>query len=278
MNPYPRLTAVLANEQAQRVLAVLCSGELRCSRKLESELSRLEELELARRHLTGWSPTWLGHGLNNWQRQLDCSLWRDPDGFMPEPSADENGEEVGPLCERFRETYFRPGYCWCRRPRHEHPGQLVEIALSWLRFHTRSLKVERLQHPGTSRSLRELCGALGPMEYAVLRVLHSPSVALQLGELALKIYPIGGYFQLKEAVDNLLELELLVLVENNLRSSWEGRRVACWLSEPRSWTTDEPRPNENGIDPLAQPCELFRPLTRRRPVSCWCGWEFAAHT
>ncbi|MBS2034590.1 hypothetical protein JST97_06370 [bacterium] len=217
---------VLANH-LQLALEHLCQqGD---SSHLEMELHQLEQLGLVRQHLMGWSPTWLGHAVNNWHRQLELAMNLDPEAPIPEPTEAENGEQRVPGCDRYRETYFRPGSCWCLKRRWEHADQAVEIAEEWLSHHNQTRRAECLQLPPlTPRPLSQLRAQIGPLEAAVLQALTSPK---GLGELSLQLLPLCHYFQLKTAVDRLLELELLLIADNLLQTTWEGRRLASWMGQ-----------------------------------------------
>ncbi|MFN8611906.1 MAG: hypothetical protein U0931_30455 [Vulcanimicrobiota bacterium] len=274
MNPYSALPLQVLQGRTREALRQLClQGELGCTSAYQTELSTLEELGLARGHLLGWTPTWLGHGLNNWHHQQELARLRDPEAPAPEPNSNENGHHPVGDCGRFRETYFRPGFCWCCRPRQEHRDQLAEIALAWLHHHKQQARREKLQSPAAAaRPLGPLCAQLSATEGAVVQLLRESR--LGLGELALRLAPLWHYFQIKAAVDRLLELELLLDDGDQLVSSWEGRRVASWLGQPDASGRAQPGFDENGVDPTARACAGFRPVNGSR---CWCGWSRKDH-
>lgn len=77
----------------------------------------------------GWKPTWHGIGVSNWRLQL---LFGER-GVVAEPRDSENGQHLGPDCDIYRPALFSPGYCWCCRPRHQHPSEFVKAAEQLLR-------------------------------------------------------------------------------------------------------------------------------------------------
>lgn len=223
MNPYTGFVESVLSGQCWLALAQLCQRGEMDRRALVQELEQLERLGLACQHLLGWRPTWLGYGVHNWRLQQEMALCLDPSAVVPEPKQQENGEELGPVCMEFRETYFRPGFCWCRRRRSQHPDQIVEIANQFLQDHNQRLRREMLQRPQPARRPPP---PLGPLEVAVLQAVKDANGStLSLGELSLKLSPLFGFFALKAAVDRLLELELLVSSELGLDTTWEGRRL-----------------------------------------------------
>ena len=277
MNPYAGLLELLPESRLHLALSSLCLEEAgQCASYLEREFDRLEEMGLARRHLMGWVPTWLGYGVFNWSRQLEAACWRDRDVPVPEPRAQENGEQPGPECNLYREMYFKPGICWCLRRAGEHPSYLPEIAMSMLRHHNQELREKALLQAGQGRPLPQLACQINACEQAVLLLLADHWEGQSLGELALKLGLVITYFELKEAVDRLLDLELVL--GDPLRASWEGRGVATWLRELRLATGQptQPEPGENGCQPTAQPCSRFRSLVHDSS-KCWCGWPRKSH-
>ncbi len=231
MNPYAGILELLPDTKLHLALSSLCQDEAReqRARNLEREFDRLEQLGLVRRHLMGWLPTWLGYGVFNWHRQLEAASWMDRDDPVPEPRAEENGHDLGPSCDHFREMYFRPGTCWCLRRAGQHPSYLPEIAMAMLRHHNQEVREQRLLEAGQGRALAPLAEQLTVSEQAVLLLLAEHPEGLSLGDLALRLGPLIPYFGLKEAADRLVELELAV--GDPLRASWEGRGVAGWLRE-----------------------------------------------
>lgn len=277
MNPYAGLLELLPDARLHLALSRLCLEEASCSRacNLERELDRLEEMGLVRRHLMGWVPTWLGYGLFNWNRQLEAASWRDRDVPVPEPRAQENGHQPGPACNLYREMYFLPGICWCLRRAAEHPGHLPEIAMAMLRHHNQELREKVLLQSGQGRPLPQLAGQLNACEQAVLLLLADQQDGQSLGQLALQLGLVVPYFELKEASDHLLELELVL--GDPLRASWEGRGVANWLRQLRLGSRPaNPEPGENGCEPTARPCSRFRSLLHD-VKKCWCGWPRKSH-
>ena len=67
-----------------------------------------------------WRLTWKGVGVANWREQKVWTAMLPAGMSLPEPRPGENGEEMGPECDRFRAALFAPGRCWCGRGRTEH--------------------------------------------------------------------------------------------------------------------------------------------------------------
>lgn len=241
----------------------------------------LENLELARRHLLGWKPTWLGFGVFNWQRQVEASLYRDPNQPPPEPRAGENGHDPGPECNAYRELYFMPGICWCLRPAREHSSHLPELALEFLQWHNEIQRSQKLLLEGTGRDLTEMLVQLTTLERSLIRHLWSRERnSIRLGELASRFVCLVDFFTLKMALDHLQELDLVV-VQPEIALTWDGRGLARWISEVElgragSGYPTVPNPGENGVDLLASPCDHYRELLGE-PKRCWCGWGKLEH-
>jgi len=262
-------------------LAVACAEQGYSLGLPVRQMETLEQLDLVRRHLTGWMPTWLGHGVNNWRRQLEASLFRDPTLPVPEPLESENGEQPGAECNHYRELYFLPGICWCLRPARSHPSQLAQLAMEFLAWHNENQRSQRLQSQGSGRNLVKLLPRLHSLDRTILmHLFRRRSETVQLGELAIFYACLVDFFSLKASVDRLHELELLDS-RPSLVLTWDGRGVCQWmkeveLSRRRGVVFQEPRPGENGIDPQASACAEFRGLLQDSEL-CWCGWRRMEH-
>lgn len=260
-------------------LALLCSQPLYPRGFPSPVMEELEKLGLVRRHREGWRPTWLGYGVNNWHRQLEASLHLEHDHPVPEPRAGENGQELGPACDDYRELTFRTGFCWCARPAGLHPGRLPQLAEKILHWHNQNLGRKGPDSSGSGRSLIGLLAQLTSVERAVLQQAWEHPAGVQLAELAGHFACLVHFSVLKTAVYQLMQLGLLSHPE--LALTWDGRGSVRFMAElqlarQRSKPLDEPRTGENGVDPLHSPCLQFRPLLGQ-PELCWCGWHQAGH-
>ncbi|MBS2040857.1 hypothetical protein JST97_38070 [bacterium] len=85
-----------------------------------SSLESLLRLGLVECRDEVWRLTWTGTGVANWREQ---KVWLKllPAGMrLTEPRDGENGSEIGPSCDLYRQTLFAHGRCWCGRSRREH--------------------------------------------------------------------------------------------------------------------------------------------------------------
>lgn len=277
MNSFCHYLDRLPTQALRANLALLCS-QPRYSRGFASEvMADLEKLGLIRQQRSGWQPTWLGYGVNNWHRQLECSLHLDPTPTVPEPREGENGKDLGPECDDFRELFFRPGFCWCTRPAGLHPRHLPKVATDYLRWHNENEGWKE----DSKRCLVSLLAELTSVERAVLeQVGDLAPTGVHVAELAGCFACLIDYSTLKTAVRHLLRLGLLES-KPDLILTWDGRGLVRYMTElifarEQSLPLDDPRPGENGVDPLHSPCPSFRALLSQ-PDSCWCGWNRESH-
>lgn len=280
-NRFEFLLERLSTAALRGSLAQVCSEGIDARALPKEQMDLLEEMELVRRHLLGWKPTWLGLGVNNWRRQLEASLFRDPVLPVPEPSQYENGHDHAPPCDHYRERYFSPGTCWCLRPPAAHRSYVSRLASEFLTWHNDQIRRKQLQAQGSGRPLRHLLGLLTELEKSVLQYTSIYQSRLpKLGELAIHHACRYDFFSLKLSVDRLQALELLES-SPHLATTWDGRGVcqmALELEQIHSHCvlSAEPRPGENGVDPMPEVCGKFRSLLSV-PDRCWCGWQFADH-
>lgn len=281
MNRYKPYLKQLPSAALRSCLALVCCERGYALGLPSKHMESLEDLDLVQKHLLGWKPTWLGHGVNNWRRQLEASLFRDPTLPIPEPVENENGQDLAPECQHYRELYYQPGVCWCLRPARLHPGHLVQLAADFLSWHNENERTRQLQLRGSGRSLAELLPQLTSLERTLLNhataCLERPPT---LGELAVRYSCLADFFSLKVALDHLQELEL---ADNRagLLLTWDGRGLCRWMAESelarqRGFPHSRPAPGENGVDPLPSPCLDFRALLTE-PGICWCGWHIMEH-
>ena len=281
LNPYGSYLSQLPSSAHRTCLALVCSEDGFSLGMPERLMEVLENLELVRRHLLGWKPTWLGYAVNNWRRQVEASLFRDPCLPIPEPVEHENGRDPGLECCHYRELYFSPGICWCLRPAREHPNYLSQLAESFLRWHNENERRSRLHRVGSGRPLPELLSLLTTLDRAILeQASAAPANSIQLGELAVRTACLVDFFSLKTCIDRLQALELLDSCPF-ITLTWDGRGVHRWtteldLSRRKKSPLSAPRPGENGVDALAVACEQFRGLLGE-PEKCWCGWARSQH-
>lgn len=113
-----------------KIYPVLSETEIR------SALKTLEGCGLIRRDpYRAWVCTWAGTGVNNWRSQMQLA---EPGLPIPGPREGENVEVLGPPCSHYRQAFFSPEFCWCRRHRYEHACEVVEAACRLLSRRQRS--------------------------------------------------------------------------------------------------------------------------------------------
>lgn len=77
-----------------------------------------------------WGLSWNGYGVVNWMLQKESARGSER---IPLPRPKENGYHPGPKCRKYRETLFRPGFCWCCRSRFEHFDQIMAFVQAIIR-------------------------------------------------------------------------------------------------------------------------------------------------
>ena len=97
---------------------------------VENHLLQLREFGLVECANEIWKTTWVGAGVSNWRTQL---LVAEEGQRVDEPRDTENGHQSGPECNEYRAALFAPGYCWCRRRRHQHASEVVNAPVRLLR-------------------------------------------------------------------------------------------------------------------------------------------------
>lgn len=90
------------------------------------------KLKLVETCLGYWRLSWNGYGVVNWQLQKEAAVGSD---HIPLPRPTENGFHLAPTCRGYRETLFRPGFCWCSRSRFEHLDEIMVSAQAIVRGH-----------------------------------------------------------------------------------------------------------------------------------------------
>lgn len=282
MNAFCHYLSRLPTPGLRAQLALLCFQPDHSRGFPPAPMARLEALGLVDGSFGRWKPTWLGHGVNNWHRHLEASLYLDSEQPLTQPKQLENGRDLGPPCDCFRELFFRRGYCWCARPAGLHPGRLTEVAQRYLdRCNQQAGRDAALEASGSGQDLLELLAACSSIERVVLQeACHHPGLGVQLPELAGRTACLVEFPHLKAALESLLEKRLLQRRPEYM-PTWDGRglvRYMAELSQARALglPLQGPFPGENGVDRTGRPCSQFRPL-RTDFGYCWCGWLSAEH-
>ena len=92
---------------------------------LSSCLRTLVNQNLIETSQGNWGLSWNGYGVVSWQLQKEAA---NGSKVIPLPRPGENGYHRGPACRKYRETLFRPGFCWCCRRRFDHFDQVLASA------------------------------------------------------------------------------------------------------------------------------------------------------
>lgn len=248
---------------------------------MEPHLKRLADLGLVVFEDGSWLPTWSGRGVNNWRQQvLFAESFGDTD--LPEPRAEENGDQVVPGCSEYRPLFCSPGYCWCGHLRSEHASEAPKTAAKMLTLKREDNRREALLTSPSGRSVLELHSQLDVDQLAALHVIHKGRAdgvsATELGETLRPRLESSGrllsYVAVHKLLERLAELDLVVADQAGKYwyPSFDGRGVANWDSQLRSFPAPhpEPRPGENGDSIADQPCDQYRALFNS-PGYCWCG-------
>lgn len=281
-------------EDSQRCLRSVCElpgselPEISAEAKIgpvEPHLRHLQELGLVE-HLPdneGWIPTWLGQGVRNWAVQLEmCQMYDQAD--VPEPTDQENGNQIGPPCNDYRPLQFAPGYCWCGRFRTDHAGEVAKKAEQFLAWDGEQKRRQRLWERGSGRKFSAIYQGLREPARAVLQQIHQERAeGISLGQLVERFTGQLKYAEIQATVNELEELELVLANENRSYWSptWDGTGVSNWAAEwalhkQLNHPMPEPRPDENGFDGPKLACDHYRALLRE-PGFCWCGHSQAEH-
>ncbi len=252
-------------------LALLCSQPGHSRGFPVQQMERLEALGLVCRSSNKWQPTWLGHGVNNWHRQMEARLYLDCEASLPEPRPGENGRDPGPPCNHFRELLFRRGFCWCARPADLHPGS------------PRQDQPPRRdpEAQGSGQSLIRLLRDTTSTERFILQqIAEHQGSGVEPAELAGRTAFLVDPLALKTGVERLTHRNLVQCCPPYLLT-WDGRGLVHYMAElavarEKGLPLSEPGRGENGVDRAVRACAEFR-ATLTEPASCWCGWELSSH-
>ena len=282
MNAFCHYLSRLPTPVLRAQLALLCFQPDLTHGFPARQMELLESLGLVSCSPRGWKPTWLGYGVNNWHRHLEASLYMDSLQSLPQPDIGENGRDLGPPCNHFRELYFRRGTCWCARPAGMHPGALPGLAQRLLDWHNQNHRFRpALDARGSGQRLISLLAGCTSIERVVLQQvsIHSGS-GVQLAELAGRTACLVEFPDLEAAVERLIQKGLLQYFPY-LMPSWDGRGLVRGMAElararAEAKPLSEPLVGENGVDRSDRVCCQFRALVTK-PDLCWCGWPFSRH-
>lgn len=254
-----------------------------CNRQqLAAAVKHLTELELiaAGDQAETWNATWTGLGVANWRNHV---LLADSTAPVHEPWPGENGRSRAEHpCSQYRDTLFRPGYCWCGFFRTEHVGELPGLVEKMLDGERRQRIKDDFWERGSGRSFAEYLAELSEVEQVVLHCVvdHRAEGIRQNAIVELLMQnTTWSSRQLRHALEHLVELQLIVEDSPNwFFPSWDGVGVAHWSSHVQLGgnPANAPRPGENGSTIAVAPCAQYRACLSASG-DCWCGYSQAEH-
>lgn len=282
MNTFCHYLSRLSTPVLRAQLALLCFQPDFPGGFPARQMELLEALGLVDRSAGKWRPTWSGYGVNNWHRHLEASLYLDTARNLPQPETGENGRDLGPPCNHFRELFFQRGTCWCARPAGLHSGYLPEAARQFLHWHNQKQRSRpALDARGSGQSLISLLAECSSVERVILQEVSVHSgPGVQLAELAGRTACLVDFPALEAAVRRLIHKGLLQLLPD-LLPSWDGRGLVRFMAElarsrAEGKPLNEPFAGENGVERSGPACGDFRALLTE-PELCWCGWPSSRH-